>query len=257
MTQINILPTAPPSQTLTFEQYRFYQDETDTRYELHRGKLIPMPTATGLHGKIIQLLIYLLQHYIAEASLNLVVVSDVGVRTGIDSSRIPDVVVCTPELWQKVCDRSGAGILELEEIPNLVIEVTSENWRTDYILKRAEYALIDIPEYWIIDPNKDRIRILNHPEQEDGYEHHDFLPGQAINFGQFPDFQILVDEILSPPTVEELMRIEQIRLQQLQQQRDEAEQQQHEAEQQRDQAQQRAEKLANLLRQQGIDPDNI
>jgi Uma2 family endonuclease len=38
-------------------------------------------------------------------------------------------------------------VLDFEEKPLLVIEVTSQNWRDDYIRKRAEYNLIDIPEY--------------------------------------------------------------------------------------------------------------
>ena len=43
------LDTSP---TLTFEEYRIYQGESDVKYELYKGKLIPMPTATVLHIKI-------------------------------------------------------------------------------------------------------------------------------------------------------------------------------------------------------------
>jgi Uma2 family endonuclease len=92
-------------------------------------------------------------------------------RTEEDSVRIPDVVVCTQSLWQQIRNRKGAGVLDFEEKPQLVVEVTSTNWREDYLLKRAEYALRDVPEYWIVDPNKQKIRVCFNPQNEDGYEH--------------------------------------------------------------------------------------
>ena len=235
---------------LTFEEYLFYQDNTDTRYELYRGQLIPMATPSGLHTKICKFLIYQFQRHFAAANLVLVVINDVGVRTEEDASRIPDVVVCTPQLWEQVCNRKGAGVLDFGEVPTLVVEVTSDNWREDYIRKRAEYALIEIPEYWIVDPDKQRVRILIHPEKEDGYEHVEFQSGQTIRSLQFPNLVLSVNEILSPPIVEDLMKAEQAQLQGLQAQ---VEQERQRAEQER----QRAEKLAQLLRERGIDPDTL
>ncbi|MGL5032742.1 MAG: Uma2 family endonuclease [Microcystaceae cyanobacterium] len=271
MTQAPIRPTPSVTKKLTFEEYLVYEDGTETHYELDRGQLIPMPTATALHSRICHFLVYLLQRYVTENNLNLVVLGDVGVRTGIDSSRIPDVMVCTPELWDKICGRSGAGVLDLEEMPNLVIEVTSENWRTDYIQKRGEYAFMNITEYWIINPNKNKVHVLLNPEQENGYEQQDFVPGQTIYSTYFPKLNVSVDGILYPPTVEELMKIEQTRVQQVQRQRDEAQQQldeaqqqldeaqqqRDEAQQQRDEARKRTEKLEALLREQGFDLDTI
>ena len=140
------------AKTLTFEEYRFYQGEPDVRYELFRGRLIPMATPTLLHTSICHFLVYQFQRYFATKNLSLVVATNVGVRTEKDSSRIPDVMVCTQSLWEQVLNRPGAGILDLDEAPALVVEVVSENWREDYIRKRAEYALIDILEYWIVDP---------------------------------------------------------------------------------------------------------
>jgi hypothetical protein len=52
---------------LTFEEYLFYQDNTDIRYELYRGKLIPMatPTPTALHTDICKYLIHQFQRHFA------------------------------------------------------------------------------------------------------------------------------------------------------------------------------------------------
>jgi hypothetical protein len=67
--------------------------------------------------------------------------------------------------------------------------------------------------------------------------------GQEIASVLFPDLVLLVDEILNPPLVEELVKAEQARLQQLEQ----------EAVIER----QRAERLAAKLRELGVDPDTV
>jgi len=232
-----------PEKTLTFEEYRFYQGEPDVLYELFRGHLIPMATPTALHISICEFLVYHFQRYCVSGNLNLVAKTSVGVRTEVDSSRIPDVVVCTSALWEQIRARPGSSILDFEEVPTLVVEVTSDNWREDYIRKRAEYALIDIPEYCIVDPNKQRVWVLNNPEGEEGYQRQEFTRGQQLRFQQFPELGLSVDTILSPPVVEDLIREEQAQRQQLQQQLDEE--------------RQRAERLAARLREMGVDPDSL
>jgi Uma2 family endonuclease len=233
------------SPTLTFEEYRVYQGEPDVQYELYKGKLIPMPTATVLHIKICEYLVYKIQHYLAANNLDLVVKTGLGVRTDENKSRIPDVVVCTQSLLEQAAARPGAGILDFDEKPLLVIEVVSENRPEYYIIKRAEYNLADVPEYWIADPkqNKGKLRVLAFPEDDDIYEQNDYLPGQQIESVLFPDLVLLVDEILNPPLVEELVKAEQARLQQLEQ----------EAVIER----QRAERLAAKLRELGVDSDTV
>ncbi len=228
--------TPTSAKTLTFEEYRFYQGEPDVRYELFRSQLIPMATPTGLHIRICNFLVYQFQRYFATANLSLVATTSIGVRTEEDSSRIPDVVVCTQSLWEQVCARPGAGVLDFNEAPLLVVEVASDNWREDYIRKRAEYALIDIPEYWIVDPKKERVWILTNPQSEDGYDRTEFRQSQNIISIQFSELVLSVEQILSPPIVEELIR---------------------EDTRSRQQIEQKNERLAAKLREMGIDPNSV
>ncbi|WP_341734254.1 Uma2 family endonuclease [Microcoleus sp. EPA2] len=222
------------SPTLTFEEYRVYQGELDVQYELYKGKLIPMPTATVLHIKICEYLVYKLQRYLAAHNLDLVVKTGLGVRTDEDKSRIPDVVVCTQSLLEQAAARSGAGILDFDEKPLLVVEVVSEDRRADYVIKRGEYELANVPEYCIVDPKsgKQKIRLLALIEGEDGYNQTDFFPGEDMVSVVFPDLVLSVDEILNPPLVEELVKAEQAQLQ-------------------------KAERLAAKLRELGVDPDSV
>ncbi|HEY9835888.1 MAG TPA: Uma2 family endonuclease [Vampirovibrionales bacterium] len=235
---------------LTFEEYLHYQGKPDVIYELYRGKLIEMPTPTGLHTRICSFLTAQFQRYLVSHNLPLVATSVTGVRTEDRTSRIPDVVVCSAELWERVCNRKGAGVLDFEEQPQVVVEVTSDNWREDYILKRAEYALVNIPEYWIVDPNKSKVIICFNPNNENGYESREFLPDQDIESSLFPDFILPVNVLLFPPVVEDLIREEQAHRQQLQQR---VEEERQRAEEER----QRADRLAQRLRDMGIDPDAV
>lgn len=252
------------AQTLTFQEYLFYQGEPDVLYELFRGRLIPMATPTALHASICQFLVYQFQQYIATQNLDLVAMTTAGVRTEEASSRIPDIVVCSQNLWQQVRARPGAGVLDFNQVPVLVVEVTSENWREDYIRKRAEYAFIEIPEYWIVDPNKQQAWVLSNPDSLNIYEQAEFKLGQTIQSAQFPQLALAVDQVLSPPLVEDLIREEQTQRQQLEQrvneerQRADEERQRADEERQRaDEERQRAERLAAQLREMGIDPNSV
>ncbi|NJK65757.1 MAG: Uma2 family endonuclease [Microcoleus sp. SU_5_3] len=253
------------SVTLTFEEYKVYQSNDDVKYELYEGKLIPMPTATILHIKICEYLVYHLQRYL-ERQLNLVVKTGLGVRTAKDKSRIPDVVVCTRNLWEQAEASPGAGILDFEEKPLLVIEVVSENRRQDYVIKRAEYEQANVPEYIIVDPaqNRERVRVLAFQEGEESYTQIDYLLGQEMVSVVFPDLRLSVDEILCPPLVDDLINEEKAHLQEIGQQlaterqRAENERQRAENERQRaDNERQRAERLAARLRELEIDPDTV
>ena len=166
-------------------------------------------------------------------------------RTQQDTSRIPDVVVCTQSLLEQAAARPGAGILDFEEKPLLVIEVVSQNRRADYVIKRAEYELGNVPEYVIVDatPNKELVRVLAFPEGEEIYTQTDFVPGQEMVSVVFPNLRLSVNEILSPPLVEELIKAEQARLQEL--------------EQQATAERQRSERLAARLRELEVDPDRL
>ena len=234
------------TQQLTFQEYLDYQGESGVCYELYRGQIVEMPTPTAIHIKIIEFLVYQFRCFFAAHNLPLVAVVTTAVRTEENSSRVPDVVICTQSLWEQVCAQPGSAVLDFEEKPLLVIEVTSQNWRDDYIRKRAEYDLIDIPEYWIVDANQPKIRVCSRPENEGSYSHQEFLPGQQVQSVQFAEFILSVNQVLCPPLVEDLIREEQGQLQRL-------EQQNQELGQQVNLERQRAERLAQRLREMGVD----
>lgn len=154
------------TQKLTFEQYLNYDDGTDTRYELVDGEPVPMGIGSGLHGEIMHFLETLFnteierlhRSWIARKALT-------GVRSPCagrwDTSRIPDVTIISPEQWQAL--RQREAVIELHKPPPLlVVEVISESTQSvDYRTKRSEYAVLNIPEYWIVDSLEQVVTLCN------------------------------------------------------------------------------------------------
>jgi Uma2 family endonuclease len=72
----------------------------------------------------------------------------------------PDVVVLPLEQWQEMGSREA--LIRLEEPPLLlVVEVVSESSRAaDYRAKRAEYCVLGIGEYWVVDPLEEKVSLL-------------------------------------------------------------------------------------------------
>lgn len=188
------------TQKLSFEEYLIYSDGTDTRYELVAGELRPMSLGTGKHGNIIRFLtrqfedaiVRSEQHWVALPAL-------VGIRSPRggrwDTSRIPDVTVLALAQWEAMTDCET--VIDFNEPPPiLVVEVVSPSTKTDdYRSKRSEYGVLDIPEYWIVDPlsAKITIGILDH-------EFYDLIEYQAeylIESPIFPDLKLSAAQILS------------------------------------------------------------
>ena len=174
------------------------------------------------------------------------------------------MIVCTKNLWESLVNRKGAGVLDTGETPELVIEVVSEDRRTDYVDKKGEYEFINIPEYWIIDSKKQRVMLLVHEGDEDGYREQNFTRGENVVSVRFPGLIIPVDLILSPPIVQDLRQEKENQFLQVSQERDlekqraETEKQRAETEKQRAETEkQRAEKLAAKLREMGVNIEDI
>ncbi len=184
---------------LTFEEYLRYSDGTDTKYELVNGELIPMSLGSGIHGAIIK---FLEKCFDAEnerlgrewSALQALV----GVRSPRagrwDTCRIPDITVVSGEQWRAFGDREA--VIELSEPrPFLVVEVVSESTKTtDYRAKRSEYAVLDIAEYWIVDPLVQKVTVCT---LIDGlYESEVFEGRDTIVSVTFPDLNLSAEQIL-------------------------------------------------------------
>jgi len=187
-------------QKLTFEEYLKYDDGTDTRYELVEGELIPMSLGTGKHGAIIRFLERQFESEIRKLEQPWIALSLlVGIRSPRggrwDTCRIPDVTVLGIEQWEAMEEREA--VIELNELPPwLVVEVVSESTKSaDYRAKYSEYSVLEISEYWIVDPLEGKITICQ--LNEGRYDEIVLTGKMAISFPTFPGFKLKVAQVLA------------------------------------------------------------
>ena len=181
--------------SLSLEEYLAYDDGTDSRYELVDGKLVAMPPESDRNNLIA---LFLLSEFIKLVPLKLIRHKDTeivvtGNRTRV---RIPDLMILTEDLLAAIGGRRATITADMPS-PALVVEVVSPgkaNEDRDYRYKRSEYAARGILEYWIVDPQRDRIALLS---LVDGlYEESIFESEQTIASKVVPQFSRTTADIL-------------------------------------------------------------
>lgn len=142
----------PPGRLLTISEYAKLGEDDQSRWELQEGNLVVSPSPSPDH----MLASYALCDQLkAQLPSTVIVVPDIDIDLQLDSaeksgtSRRPDLVVVERSAVARV--RTEGGLLLASETL-LVVEILSPgSRRTDYLIKRAEYADAGIPHYWIID----------------------------------------------------------------------------------------------------------
>jgi Uma2 family endonuclease len=191
---------------LSLTEYLTYDDGTDTRYELVDGVLIPMSVGTGKHGRVTEFTRDELKAEIKRSNRSWTATDmKIGVQsprgTRWDTCRIPDITVIPTAQWEEMDDREAVVRLN-DPTPILVIEVVSPSTaKDDYRAKHSEYAVLDIPEYWIIDPIKAQVTICS--LLDGAYDDRIFLGEETIVSPTFPELDLTAEQILaakrSPP----------------------------------------------------------
>ncbi|EKV01172.1 hypothetical protein Lepto7375DRAFT_3315 [Leptolyngbya sp. PCC 7375] len=188
------------TQRFNIDDYLAYDDGTDTVYELVNGELIPMTLGKGQHGEITDFLNQCFRDEIKRLGREWVTKQMViGIQSPRgdrwDTVRIPDVVVSPFAQWRELQNREA--VIRLNESPPLlVVEVVSESTKVvDYRAKRSEYSVLDIPEYWIVDPLVEKITILT--LAEGWYDALEFTGNDTLQSLTFPEFTQTVEEILN------------------------------------------------------------
>lgn len=175
----------------SFEEYLAFDDGTDNRYELVDGRLELMNPPTFRHLLIADFLQDNFKAEIKRLSLPWLCFREAGIRTGWRKSRLSDIYIVPVEQVRDFLDKSA-----VTEIPPLLaVEVVSpESVSRDYRFKRSEYAALEIPEYWIVDPMELKITVLL---WEDGlYEETVFTGNQNIVSRTFPELSLTVEQVL-------------------------------------------------------------
>jgi len=192
--------SAPSRDRLSLAEYLAYSDGSDTRYELVAGELVPMALPTGRHVQIQKFLSQVFEAEIARQQLPWTTIQGgLGIQSPRgnrwDSVRIPDGVVLPLEQWQEMGSREA--LIRLEEPPLLlVVEVVSESSRAaDYRAKQAEYCVLGIGEYWVVDPLEEKVSLLL--LHEGWYDVLELKGSDPVSSKVFPKLELQAGEILA------------------------------------------------------------
>ena len=194
------------SRTLSVEAFTA-QYANDPRYELADGELIDMEP-TGPHEAVGGKIATHIGIAIAQAKLPWFIPRTCLIRTSGEAAtaRRPDVVVLDETvlvdepLWER------EPVITFGRSVKMAVEVVSTNWETDYARKVEEYALLGIPEYWIVDfRGLGGTVFIGKPKQPtftvcqlkgDEYVQMQYRKGQTISSLLLPDLSFKLEDVM-------------------------------------------------------------
>ena len=185
----------------TFEEYLSYDDGSDRRYELVDGEIVELPPESPendfLALNLRDLLITLVRRQLIRVHTCEIEVPVLKPRE--PANRYPDLVILRAEHL----DLMGRRLTIKLDMPPpmLIVEVvspgteTTENYQRDYTGKRDQYAARGIPEYWLIDPQRQTVLVLTLKGAI--YQEKSFTGQAAIVSSAFPDLKLTAEQILN------------------------------------------------------------
>jgi Uma2 family endonuclease len=198
--------TYSPPKLFSFDEFlRQYGD--DPRYELIDGELRDMEP-TGPHESVAGKLAGRFFVEILRLNLPWTIPKNCLIRppsseaTALrpDAIVLDEIVLATEPLWEK------QPILTSGKAIRLVAEVVSTNWQDDYARKVEEYALLGIPEYWIVDfRGLGGLNFIGKPKQptltvcqleSDRYQQQQYRLGELIASSILAGLQLQLDDLM-------------------------------------------------------------
>ncbi len=138
----------------TFEELAARLPESNQPVELWDGEIVMSPAPKPDHQEIVLNFATRLKAHVQIKKSGRVFISPVDVVFSPRRSVQPDVVFVAAAHLGIVADC-------IRGVPDLVAEVISEgSWRRDRVDKKDLYEQLEVPEYWIIDPEAGKIEVF-------------------------------------------------------------------------------------------------
>jgi len=171
----------PPQGTWTEREYLAINANRVVEFSEGTIEVLDMPTTT--HQMIVAFLYGALLSYVSPGRLGRVLFAPLRVKLWEGKFREPDIVFMLQENSGRIGNEYWQGA-------DLVMEVVSDDdRRRDLEIKRDEYARAGIREYWIVDPQLERVSVL--ALEKDSYRlHGEFTRGQTANSPLLGGFQM-------------------------------------------------------------------
>lgn len=177
---------APATSTkLTYEDYCLLPDD-GRRHEIIDGEHYVNPSPNTKHQTILVNLVYALAHHIRERGSGRVFAAPYDIVLSDFDVVEPDVIYVTDARKHVITDANIKGA------PDLVVEILSpSNHAYDEVVKFKRYDAMGIPEYWIVDPDRETVKIYRRTSS--GYQ---LAPGaDMITTPLIPGFSLPVRDL--------------------------------------------------------------
>ena len=158
------------------------------RYEVIEGELFVSPAPAKNHQRLLRRLFRLIDDHVAAHNLGEVFFAPVDVRFSEFTQVQPDLLFLSSERKSLYGERILSGA------PDLVVEVASPSTRSlDRIKKRDAFERYGVREYWMADPNRERLTILT----LEGDHYRELPTSEPPRSLVFPDLVIDLDELMA------------------------------------------------------------
>jgi len=172
----------PQSATVTYDDLASFPDD-GLRREIIDGELIVSPSPRTRHQRLVGRLLLLFGNQLSVADAGEVFVAPLDVVFSNTNVVEPDLLFVANGQTDVVTEKNIQGA------PALVIEVVSDT-RMDRVRKRDLYARFGVPEYWVVDPDADRIEV-HRQDGSDAYPKPEiFEPGDTLSYDRIPGLAI-------------------------------------------------------------------
>jgi Uma2 family endonuclease len=133
---------------MSVEEFAAMPREEAVRFELVKGELVPLASATSRHAWIRDELMFRLKSYLRAHRIG-IALTEVDCRTIDDTVRRPDLSYFSRGRWTLV----DPDRIPLPFAPDIAVEVLSSSEKAIEVNRKvAEYLAAGSVEVWIIDP---------------------------------------------------------------------------------------------------------
>ena len=188
-----LLDVRPPQGCWSELDYLWLTDRCNRLVELADGCLEELPWPTDRHQSILLFLFRLFDKHVRSEG-GVALVSPMRLKIRDARFREPDLLLLRDAHDSRRQNRYWLGA-------DLVVEVVSpDDPNHDYVQKRQDYAEVKVTEYWIVDPEHQKITVM-YLHQDQYHERGTYGLQEIASSTVLNGFNVAVSEALDPDSV--------------------------------------------------------
>ncbi|MFM8412707.1 MAG: Uma2 family endonuclease, partial [Alphaproteobacteria bacterium] len=167
-------------------------DDDPSRYEFLGGEVVMSPPARSGHGLVGHRLNLLVGRHVADGDLGACFDASTGFELPTGDTLAPDFAFVSRPRWDAAPKPAPDEFVRV--VPDLVEEVLSPSTaKRDREEKRRAYAASGVGEYWLVDPSKREVRVIDLAESPTGSER--IVRSGAIVSRVLPSLEVAVEDL--------------------------------------------------------------